>query len=180
SGRSFDDGGFTPPSVSVIAPLPRQAAAQRVGPLTPFLGHSPDPHWGHRFWYRGNGRFLTTLFITRVELGGWTSGGVARRLSWPSWEGGQVGGDDAQKVARLTEEPLGLPGMWGMAATACAIASTVARSPAVDHLTDCGCVRFQWRRAVTIQARELNQTPSSLRCAASVSRRRWTACVAAA
>jgi hypothetical protein len=30
-------------------------------------------------------------------------------LSYTSWEGGQVGGDDAQKVAGLTEEPLGLP-----------------------------------------------------------------------
>ena len=40
--------------------------------------------------------------------------------------------------------------------------------------------RFQWRRAVTIHARELNQTPSSLICAASASCSRWTACVAAA
>jgi hypothetical protein len=43
-------------------------------------------------------------------------------------EGGQVGGDDAQKVVGLTEEPLGLPDV-GMAATACSNASTVARSP---------------------------------------------------
>src|SRR5207244_2090246 len=37
----------------------------------------------------------------------------------------------------------------------------------------------QWRRAVMIQARELNQTPSSLRCAESVSRRRPSAADAA-
>jgi len=38
----------------------------------------------------------------------------------------------------------------------------------------------QWRRAVMIQARELNQTPSSLRCGVSASRRRPTARAAAA
>jgi hypothetical protein len=43
-----------------------------------------------------------------------------------------------------------------------------------------GCVPSQRRRAVTIQARELNQTPSSLRCAASASRRRPAARAAAA
>jgi hypothetical protein len=41
-------------------------------------------------------------------------------------------------------------------------------------------VTSQWRRAVMIQARELNQTPSSLRCAESASRRRLTAPAAAA
>jgi hypothetical protein len=50
----------------------------------------------------------------------------------------------------------------------------------VDHLAERGCVPSQWRRAVMIQARELNQTPSSLRCAASASRRRPTARAAAA
>ena len=38
--RPFDDGGLTPNSVSVTATPPRQATAQRVGPLTPFVGHS--------------------------------------------------------------------------------------------------------------------------------------------
>jgi len=49
-----------------------------------------------------------------------------------------------------------------------------------DHLAERGCVPGQWLRAVTIQARELNQTPSSVRCAARVSRRRSTARAAAA
>ena len=39
------------------------------------------PLWCRRFWYRGNGRFSTTLFMTRVELRRWTPGRVARRLS---------------------------------------------------------------------------------------------------
>ena len=55
-------------------------------------------------------------------------------------------------------------------------ASEAAHRPPAE----CGWVLFQWRRAVMIQARELNQTPSPLMCAASASRRRWTACVAAA
>src|SRR5215211_792206 len=50
----------------------------------------------------------------------------------------------------------------------------------VDHLLERGCVPSQWRRAVMIQARESNQTPSSLKCAESVSRRRATARDAAA
>jgi hypothetical protein len=47
--------------------------------------------------------------MTRVELRRWTPRRMARRLSKTSSEGGQVGGDDAQKVAGLTDEPLGLP-----------------------------------------------------------------------
>ena len=42
--------------------------------------------------------------------------------------GGQVGGDDAQKVVGFAEEPLSFPDV-GMAATVCSNASTVARSP---------------------------------------------------
>ena len=56
----------------------------------------------------------------------------------------------------------------------------VDRVTGFDHLVERGCVSSQWRRAVMIQARELNQTPSSLRCAESVSRRRPTARDAAA
>ena len=49
-----------------------------------------------------------------------------------------------------------------------------------DQLRVRGRVAAQWRRAVTIQARELNQTPSSRVCAASASRSRPTARAAAA
>ena len=89
------------------------------------------PPWGCRFWLQ---RQWSVLDDTLHDEGG------AEALD--AWEGGeavvldllgrrQVGGDDAQKVAGLTEEPLGLPdvGDGGMAATACSNASTVARSP---------------------------------------------------
>jgi hypothetical protein len=41
--RILDDGELTLTSVSLIATLPRQATAQRVGPLTQFVGHCPRP-----------------------------------------------------------------------------------------------------------------------------------------